>query len=205
MVGHLCCTSLPLLMLDLVPVSVVNCYGRKGGGGRDRRRIGRRDDGGVVVRGEQEVIIAVVICINKGMMPIVGPSVVVPALKDGGTCLVIGLGIVLGEGDSEVCVAKWGDANQSSGEGWHDVTLASRWREVLELELSAGRGACNGAIGDANTDAGDRGVAVVNRGVLSEVDARGAGVSYSGVSDGKMGWVGGGDGLQDKETARANS
>ncbi len=69
---------------------------------------------------------------------------------------------MLGEGDSEVCVAKWGNANQGSGEGWHDVALASRWKEDLELELSVCRGACNGAIGNASADAGGRGVAVVN-------------------------------------------
>ncbi len=33
-------------------------------------------------------------------MPIVGPSRVMPTLKDGGACLVVGLDIVLGEGDS---------------------------------------------------------------------------------------------------------
>ncbi len=71
----------------------------------------------------------------------------------------------------------------------HDVALAGRWREVLELELGAGGGACNGAIGNANTDAGGRGVAVVDRGMLNEVDAGGTGVSYSGVVGEKVGWV----------------
>jgi hypothetical protein len=69
------------------------------------------------------------------------------------------------------------------------VALAGRWREVLELELGAGGGACNGAVSDANTDAGGRGVAVVDRGVLAEVDAGGTGVGYSGMVDGKVGWV----------------
>ncbi len=55
--------------------------------------------------------------------------------------------------------------------------------------MGAGRGACYGAISDANTEAGGRGVVVVDRGVLAEVDARGSGVSYSGVVDGKVGWV----------------
>jgi hypothetical protein len=68
------------------------------------------------------------------------------------------------------------------------VALASRWWEVLEVELGAGGGACNGAIGSANKDAGSRGVAVVDRGMLVEVDAGGSGVSYSGVVDWKMGW-----------------
>jgi hypothetical protein len=39
-------------------------------------------------------------------------------------------------------------------------------------------------------DAGDRGAVVVNGGVLDEVDAKGTGVGYSGVSDRKAGWVG---------------
>ncbi len=69
------------------------------------------------------------------------------------------------------------------------MALASRWREVLELELGAGRGACDGAIGNANVDAGGRGVAVVNRSVLAEVDAGDAGVGYSSVVDRKVGWV----------------
>ncbi len=68
--------------------------------------------------------------------------------------------------------------------------MVGRWWEVLELELlGAGRGACNGAVGSANTDAGGRGVAVVDGGMLAEVDARGSGVGYSSVVDWKMGWV----------------
>jgi hypothetical protein len=55
--------------------------------------------------------------------------------------------------------------------------------------LGIGGGACNGAIGNANTDAGSRGIAVVDGGVLAEVDAGGTGVGYSGVVDGKVGWV----------------
>ncbi len=47
-----------------------------------------------------------------------------------------------------------------------------RWREVLQLELSAGGGAGDGAIGNSNTDSGGRGVAMVNRGMLAEVDAQ---------------------------------
>ncbi len=65
-VGHVRCTSWPLLMLDLIPVSVglcvVNCCGgARWWGERDRRSMCRRTDGGVVVRGKQGVIIAVVI------------------------------------------------------------------------------------------------------------------------------------------------
>jgi hypothetical protein len=69
------------------------------------------------------------------------------------------------------------------------MVLASRWQEVLELDLGAGIGACNGALGNTNTDAGGRGVAVVDEGMLAEVDAGGSSVRYSGVVDGKMGWV----------------
>ncbi len=60
--------------------------------------------------------------------------------------------------------------------------MVGRWREVLELELGAGGGACNGAVGSANTDAGGRGVAVVDGGML------GSG-GYAGVVDWKIGWV----------------
>ena len=81
------------------------------------------------------------------------------------------------------------NSDQGSGEGWHDVALAGRWREVHELELGTGRGASNGAVGNANTDAGGRGVTVVDGGVLAEEDVRGSGVGYSGVVDRKMGWV----------------
>ncbi len=61
-------------------------------------------------------LIAVVISINEGKMPIVGPTRVLPTFEDGGACLILGLDVVLGEGDSEVSVAKWGDADQGSRE-----------------------------------------------------------------------------------------
>ncbi len=61
--------------------------------------------------------------------------------------------------------------------------MAGRWWEVNELELGTGGGACDGAIGSANTDAGGRGVAVVDGGVLGEVDAGGSGVCYASVVD----------------------
>jgi hypothetical protein len=69
------------------------------------------------------------------------------------------------------------------------VALAGKWWEVLELELGAGGGACNGAVGSANTDTGGRGVVVVDGGVLGEVDAGGSGVCYDGEVDWKIGWV----------------
>ncbi len=49
-------------------------------------------------------------------MLIVGPTRVVPTLEDGGACLIVGLDIVLGEGDGEVSVAKWRDADLGPGE-----------------------------------------------------------------------------------------
>ncbi len=67
--------------------------------------------------------------------------------------------------------------------------MAGRWWEVLELELGAGGGACDGAVSNANTDAGGRGATVVDEGVLAEIDAGGSGVGYSGVVDWKMGLV----------------
>ncbi len=69
------------------------------------------------------------------------------------------------------------------------MALAGRWREVFKLELGTGGGACNGAVGNTKADAGDRGVEVVNESMLADVDAGGASVGYSGVVDGKVGWV----------------
>jgi hypothetical protein len=43
-----------------------------------------------------------VISVNEGIMPIVGPTGVVSTLENGGSCLIVGLDIVLGEGDGEV-------------------------------------------------------------------------------------------------------
>ncbi len=76
------------------------------------------------------------------------------------------LDVMLDEDDGEVGVAERGNAKQGSSECWHNVTLEGRWWEVHELELGAGRGACDGAIRNANTDAGGRGVAVVDGGVF---------------------------------------
>ncbi len=58
------------------------------------------------------------------------------------------------------------------------MALSGRGREVLELELGAGGGVCNGAVDNANADARGRGVTVADRGMLAEVDARGTGVGY---------------------------
>jgi hypothetical protein len=90
---------------------------------------------------------------------------------------------MLGEDDGEVGFAEGGNAEQVSGECCYNVALVGRWWEVRELELGAGGGACNGATGNANMDAGGRDVAVVDRGIFGEVDARGSGVCYAGVVD----------------------
>jgi hypothetical protein len=123
-------------------------------------------------------------------MPVLGSTGVTPTFKVGGSGLVDCFDVMLGEDNGEVGVAEGGDAKQGSGEYWHNVALAGRWWEVCELELGAGRGGCDGAIGSANTDVGGRGVAVVDGGLLSEVDARGSGVCYAGVVDWQIGWVG---------------
>jgi hypothetical protein len=41
-----------------------------------------------------------VISIDEGKMPVIGPTGVAPTFEDGGACLVVGLDVVLGEGDS---------------------------------------------------------------------------------------------------------
>ncbi len=72
------------------------------------------------------------------------------------------------------------------------MALAGRWWEVLELELGARGGACDGAIGSFNTYAWGRGVVVVDRGMLGEVDAGCSSVCYAGVVDWQIGCVGDG-------------
>ncbi len=70
------------------------------GGERGWRRVSGRNYGEFIIRRDKGVSIAVVISINEGKMPIVGPTGVAPTLKDGGACLVLGLDIMLGEGDT---------------------------------------------------------------------------------------------------------
>jgi hypothetical protein len=62
------------------------------------------------------VLIAVVVGVNDGKMPVVGSTGVTPTFEDGGTSLVVGLDIMLGEDDSEVGIAEGGNADQGSGE-----------------------------------------------------------------------------------------
>ncbi len=125
-------------------------------------------------------------------MPVPGSTRVTPTFEDGGSGLVDYLDVMLGEDDGEVGIADGGNAKQGSGECWHNMALTGRWWEVHELELGTGEGACDGAIGNANMDAGGRGVVVVDGGVFGEVDAGGSGVCYAGVVDWQIGWVGGG-------------
>ncbi len=56
--------------------------------------------------------------------------------------------------------------------------------------MGVGGGACDGAIGSANKDAGGRDVAVVDRGVLGEVASGGSDVCYAGVVNWQIGWIG---------------
>ncbi len=72
------------------------------------------------------------------------------------------LDVILGEDDGEVGFVEGGNAEQGSSECWHKVALAGRWWEVRELDLGADVGMCNSAIGSADTEAGGRGVAVVD-------------------------------------------
>ncbi len=80
------------------------------------RRVGRRNNGEFIFGREEGVLISVLVRVNDRKMPVVGSTGVTPTFEDGGTSLVVGLDIMLGEGDSEVGVAEGGNANQSSDE-----------------------------------------------------------------------------------------
>ncbi len=60
-------------------------------------------------------------------MPVFGSTRVKQTFKDGGSSLVDCLDVMLGEDDGEVGVAEGGNAEQGSGECWHNVALAGRW------------------------------------------------------------------------------
>ncbi len=62
-----------------------------------------RSDGEFVIGREERVLIAVVVGVNDRKMPAVGSTGVMSTFKDGGTSLVVGLDIMLGEDDSERC------------------------------------------------------------------------------------------------------
>ncbi len=59
-----------------------------------------RNDGEFVVGREEGVLIAVVVGVDNGKIPVVGSTRVTPTFEDGGASLVICLDIMLGEDDS---------------------------------------------------------------------------------------------------------
>jgi hypothetical protein len=91
-------SALLLLMLDAVPVRVWDQCGWWGE--RFWRRVGRRNDGEFVIGREEGVLIAVVIEVDDGKMPVVGSTGVAPTFKNGGASLVVDLDVMLGEDDS---------------------------------------------------------------------------------------------------------
>jgi hypothetical protein len=62
--------------------------------------VGGRNDGEFVIGREEGVLIAVVVGVNDGKMPVVGSTGVTPTFKDGGLSLVDCLDVMLGEDDS---------------------------------------------------------------------------------------------------------
>ncbi len=62
--------------------------------------MGGRNDGEFVIGREEGVLIAVVVGVNDGKMPVVGSTGVTPTFKDGGLSLVDCLDVMLGEDDS---------------------------------------------------------------------------------------------------------
>jgi hypothetical protein len=105
----------PHLVLDAVPVGVGDWCGWQGE--RFWRRVRGRNDGEFVNGREEGVLIAVVVGVNNGKMPVVGSTGAMPAFEDGGVSLVVGLDIMLGEEDDrEVGVTEGGNANQGPGE-----------------------------------------------------------------------------------------
>jgi hypothetical protein len=61
---------------------------------------GPRNDGEFVIGREERVLIAVVVGVDDGKMPVVGSTRVMPTFEDGGASLVAGLDVMLGEDDS---------------------------------------------------------------------------------------------------------
>jgi hypothetical protein len=57
-------------------------------------------------------------------MPVLGSTGVTLTFKDVGSSLVDCLDVMLGEDDGEIGVAEGGNAEQGSGECWHNVALA---------------------------------------------------------------------------------
>ncbi len=59
--------------------------------------MGGRNDGEFIIEREQGVLIAVVVGVDNGKMPVVGSTGVTPTFKDGGPSLVDCLDVMLGE------------------------------------------------------------------------------------------------------------
>jgi hypothetical protein len=79
-------------------------------------RVGGRNDGKFVIGREVGVFVAVVVRVDDGKTPVIGYTEVTPTFEDGGTSLVVGLDIMLGEDDGEVGIAEGGNADQGPGE-----------------------------------------------------------------------------------------
>ncbi len=59
-----------------------------------------RNAGEFIIKREEGVLIAVVVGVNDGKMPVIGSTGVMPTFEDGGPGLVDCLDIILGEDDS---------------------------------------------------------------------------------------------------------
>jgi hypothetical protein len=88
----------PLLLLDAVPVRGADRCGWWGE--RFWRRVGGRNDGEFIIGREEVVLVAVVIGVNNGKMPVVGSTGVMPTFKYSGASLVVCLDVMLGEDGS---------------------------------------------------------------------------------------------------------
>jgi hypothetical protein len=99
----------PLLLLDAVPVRVKDQCGWWGE--RFWQRFGGRNDGESIIRREEGVLIAVIIAVDNGKIPVVGSTRAMPTFEDSGASLVVGLDVMLGEDDSEVGVTEGGNTN----------------------------------------------------------------------------------------------
>ena len=119
--------------------------------------------------------------VYKGKAPVTAFVGIVSTFNDAVAFGVLGNDVVLGEGDTEACVALWGNANEGPGEVVHDVTMMGGWRYVLVFDLGIGRGGCLDAVGNFYLDAGGGGVEMGDRGVLAEVEAAGVRVGNTEV------------------------
>jgi hypothetical protein len=91
-------SSWPLLLLNVVPVRVKDRCGWWGE--RFWRRVGGRNDGEFVIEREEGVLIAVVIGVDNGKMPVVGSTGVMATFENGGASLVVDRDVMLSEDES---------------------------------------------------------------------------------------------------------